>query len=62
MLSDRILSLPEVCELVGLSRWTIRRLRRTRDFPEPLQLTDVKIGWRKSIINAWLDSRHKSVG
>lgn len=58
---ERTLSLAETCTYVGLSRWTIRRMYREGKFPPPIQLTDIKIGWRISTLDAWLESRQRRV-
>jgi len=56
---DRILRESEVKQRTGLSR--VQRWRRVRakpsTFPAPVQLGPNSIGWRKSEIEAWLNSR-----
>ena len=43
--------------LVGLSVTTCWRLRRAGRFPAPIRLSPGRIGWRLSILEAWLASR-----
>jgi prophage regulatory protein len=54
---DRILREPEVRNLTGISRTTRWRLRKTGAFPEPINIFGRVIGWRKSVIQAWISSR-----
>ena len=57
---DRILRIPEVVEITGLSRTTIWRRVKSGDFPVPVRLGSLatrSVGWRESQINDWLDSR-----
>ena len=54
---DVILRPREVIELVGVSRATLDRWRRSGAFPAALQLGEQAIGWRRSTVLEWLDSR-----
>ena len=57
---ERMLRLPEVAEVTGLSKTTIWRRVRSGDFPAPVRLGgrgSRSVGWRKSDIEDWLDSR-----
>ena len=57
---DRILRIPEVVKITGLSRTTIWRRVKSDDFPAPVRLGSLatrSVGWRESQINDWLDSR-----
>jgi prophage regulatory protein len=47
----------EVCALLRISRPTLWRLRRDREFPAPTSLSRRSIGWRQSEVEQWLDSR-----
>ena len=53
----RILRPAEVADLLGLHRCTIWRWIKRGDFPEPLQLGRNAVGFRRSDVVAWLDSR-----
>ena len=57
---DRIMRIPEVVELTGLSKTTIWRQVRSGDFPAPVRLGSLatrSIGWREGDVGRWLDSR-----
>jgi prophage regulatory protein len=55
MLNDRILRVPEVAALTGRTRSSINAAVRTGHFPKPVKLGERAIGWRESVIAAWLD-------
>ena len=52
----RILRMPEVTKLVGLSRATIYAMVASGDFPPPLRLGNRSSGWRLVDVDAWLAS------
>ena len=52
----RILRLPEVMRLTGLSKTTIHCRYREGTFPRPLRLGPKSIGWRREEILEWLES------
>ena len=57
---ERILRIPEVVEITGLSRTTIWRRVKSGDFPAPVRLGSLatrSIGWRESQIREWIESR-----
>jgi predicted DNA-binding transcriptional regulator AlpA len=47
----------DVCRLLRISKPTLWRLRRANAFPEPTELTDRVIAWRRSDVEAWLRAR-----
>lgn len=49
---DPMLSLSEVCEIEGCSRWTIRRRVKAGEFPAGYELVNGGVGWRRSVIIA----------
>ena len=53
---NRILRLPEVMRLTGLSKGTIHRRYREGTFPRPLRLGPQSIGWPRAEILEWLGS------
>lgn len=53
----RILRLPEVIEITGLSRSTIYALRADRAFPPATRLSSRCIGWTQSSIHRWIEER-----
>lgn len=56
-IQDRILRGNEVQKMIGVSRSTIWRLGRKGDFPARLSLGVSSIGWLKSDIETWIQSR-----
>ncbi len=56
-MSTRILRLPAVCQLVGLSRSSILRLEAAGKFPKKFNLSVHAVGWYESEIQAWIAAR-----
>ena len=57
---ERILRIPEVVQVTGLSRTTIWRRVKSGDFPAPVRLGNLatrSVGWRESEIRKWIESR-----
>ena len=57
---NRILRLPDVMRLTGLSKATIHRRYRDGTFPEPLRLGPQSIGWWRAEILEWLESLQRA--
>ncbi len=55
--NQRILRLPEVMKLSGLSRSQVYELMGDGHFPKNLRLSKRATGWRASDLAAWLESR-----
>ena len=53
----RILRLPEVSQVTGLSRSTIFRLVQAGNFPQSVKLTARTIGWYSTDIETWIAAR-----
>ncbi|MDE0351214.1 MAG: AlpA family phage regulatory protein [bacterium] len=54
----RVVRLPEVLEITGLSRTTIWRRERDGSFPSPIRLGGERtraVGWREQDIYDWID-------
>lgn len=47
----------ETLRLVGLGDNTVRRMVERGEFPHPIQISPRTVGWRKTDIHAWLESR-----
>lgn len=62
MITERILRLPELIHIVGLSTSSIWRKELTGDFPKRIKLGPRAVGWLASEIEAWLQNRHKKTG
>ncbi len=54
-MTHRILRLPQVLSLTGLSRSTIYLQISEDRFPRPIPLGPRAVGWLESEINNWLD-------
>jgi len=50
---ETIVSIKEVVKKTGLSRTTIWRKRRDKSFPNPVQISDGRIGFKVSDLDAW---------
>ena len=58
----KILRLPGVARLTGMSKGTIHRRYREGTFPRPLKLGVQSIGWRRKDIDEWLESLPRAGG
>ena len=58
----RLLRLPEVEAITGLSRNTIFRLVKANLFPPPIRIGPRAIAWRWLDLKQWLDSRPLATG
>jgi predicted DNA-binding transcriptional regulator AlpA len=56
----QLLTVTDVCKLLRISKPTLWRLRRSRDFPDPTTVTERIFGWRRREIDEWLASRPSS--
>ncbi len=52
---------PAVQEVAALSRVTVWRMEREGKFPRRRQLSANSVGWLKSEVDAWVDSRKQVV-
>ena len=57
--SERFIRLREVIEKTGLSKSSVYRLANdpNSDFPAAVRLTPATVGWKESLIDAWIQSR-----
>ena len=55
--SQRLLTLPEVCERLGVSRSTFYDWRQAHKAPPCLILPNAQIRVRESDLDVWVDSR-----
>ena len=53
----RLVKLPEVLHLCGISRSTMNRWIKSGHFPPPVQIGPRAVAWRESDIREWLESR-----
>lgn len=58
-MADEIWRLPRVTATIGMGRsWVYKAVSQGR-FPTPVQLGARAIGWKRSDVQAWLDSRQR---
>ena len=55
--ADRLLKLDEVTSLTGLSRPTVYRFIKQRDFPQPYKPGGYASRWSEAEVRAWLESQ-----
>jgi prophage regulatory protein len=53
---DRLIGLPTVLDLTGVSKMTIRRMVSRGEFPAPVKVSRNRIAWREPQISAWMAS------
>jgi len=56
-MSDRIIKLPEVKKITGLSGSSVYRMGANGTFPKPIRIGTRSSGWLKSEIDQWLEER-----
>jgi len=54
---ERFISYDEVHERTGLSRTTIWRLEKIKDFPQSVRISPGRRAWRESDLDRWIASR-----
>jgi prophage regulatory protein len=59
-MADRLLRVPEVCKMTGLSRQTIWRLQRAGKFPRRVLISRKAIGWYESDVREWIIGRARA--
>jgi predicted DNA-binding transcriptional regulator AlpA len=57
----RLLRTDEVLDLTGLSRSTIWRLERKKDFPSRIHLGPNAVGWDEDEVHSWIASRPRGI-
>ena len=60
-MTTRLLRMPEVSRLTGLSRTSVYRLIAKGQFPRPKKLTEHASAWREDEVQDWIDSRPVAV-
>jgi len=57
-MAEKLIPLATVLERTGhISTTTIWRMRRAKQFPEPVAVSPNRKAWRESEIDAWLEAR-----
>jgi prophage regulatory protein len=57
MLSEKILRFSELKELIPLSRSTLWRRVKNGQFPQPISLGGIAVGWKLSDVKAWINNK-----
>jgi len=58
MTAEKLTRMPALQEqLGGISRVTIWRMRRRKEFPEPIAIGKNCVAWLQSDIDAWITAR-----
>jgi prophage regulatory protein len=52
--TDRLMRLPELLKIAGISRATAYRYVRSGKLPAPVRLSPNCVAWRSSAINEWM--------
>lgn len=55
MSTRRVLNLPEVKRLTGLSTTMIYNKMNLKEFPRPVKLGERRVGWDSEKIEAWIN-------
>lgn len=58
----RMLRLPDVMAVTGLSRTRLYELERAGKFPRRRKLSERATAWRSDEVDAWIDSRPTAIG
>jgi prophage regulatory protein len=56
-LSDRILRPAQLAEKLGCTRTSLYKWMDAGILPKPIRLGHASVGWRESVIEAWLTAR-----
>jgi len=56
-MTDKILRLPAVKELTGLSRSSIYEYIASGDFPAQVKLGPRSVGWKATAVQSWIERR-----
>lgn len=56
---ESYLRVAEICHRTGLSRWTIWRMAKAGQFPQPVKLATRAVGWLASEVETWMQQRQE---
>ena len=59
---NKLISQEKAAEYCDLSISTLKRLRKIDDFPQPVQISERRIGYFLNDIEDWINSRPKKKG
>lgn len=55
--SLRFVSMKELCARLSVSRPTIYALVERGELPEPVRITEGRIGWPSDLVDAWIAAK-----
>ena len=58
----RLIRLPEVLRLCGISRSALYEMISRNEFPRPVRIGARSVGWRQGDVQEWLESRPPATG
>jgi len=61
MAIEKLLPQKSVTQVTSCSRTTIYRAVRAGTFPAPVRITERRVAWRESDVQAWIQSRGQEV-
>jgi len=61
MATEKLLPQRSVTQVTSCSRTTIYRGVRAGTFPAPIRITERRVAWRESDVQAWIQSRGEEV-
>jgi len=61
-MTERLLRRRQVEEITGLSRSSIYRLMRAKEFPVAIKVGPAAVRWKESDITNWLETRPLATG
>lgn len=57
MIDTRLVRLPEVCRITGLSRSEIYRLINLKRFPPSVPLGERIVAWDSRLVQSWIEGK-----
>ncbi len=59
-MTERLLKLPEVIQVTGMSKSAIARKEKAGEFPKRIKLGARSMAWSETEINAWVQAKIKT--
>lgn len=59
-MTEKLLTKSEVSKMLTLSKSTLERLIKKGRFPRPIKLSTHRVGWKESVVLAWIEFRAKA--
>ena len=58
-MTERLLSWPQLAEIIPYTRTHISRLERAGEFPHRVQVGPGRVAWRASEVEQWIETRQR---